>query len=72
MVEIQTRNVIIEDKQATVHQSFATHILENGITIRVYQELPGHAAVKTTETYAHVMRKDIDAIQSPLESLSGV
>ena len=45
-------------------------MLENGVNIRVVQELMGHADVKTTEIYTHVMEKDISAALSPLDQLS--
>ncbi len=51
----------------TLRHSFATHMLENGTNIRVLQRLLGHADVKTTEIYTHVMQHNLDELKSPLD-----
>jgi len=52
--------------------SFATHLLESDTNIRVVQKLLGHADVKTTEVYTHVLQQNLGVVISPLDSLEGV
>ncbi len=44
-------------------------MLENETNIRQLQKLPGHADVKTTEIYTHLMNQGIQGLQSPLDRL---
>jgi integrase/recombinase XerD len=60
------------DKSVTVHtlrHSFATHLLEQGVDIRVIQHLLGHRQITSTTRYARVALHTIRQVKSPLELL---
>jgi integrase/recombinase XerD len=54
----------------TLRHSFATHLLEQDIDIRVIQVLLGHAKLDTTALYTRVANTTIRTVTSPLDRLA--
>ncbi|MCP5042330.1 MAG: tyrosine-type recombinase/integrase [bacterium] len=59
-------------KHASIHtlrHSYATHLLESGVSLRTIQKLLGHKAMKTTLLYMHVTHEADDKLQETLDRL---
>jgi integrase/recombinase XerD len=53
----------------TLRHSFATHLLEQDVDIRVIQVLLGHSKLETTALYTKVSTRTIHAVAGPLDRL---
>lgn len=53
-----------------IRHSYATHMMDKGVSLRFIQELLGHKSSKTTEIYTHVSQKNIKDLSNPLDDFT--
>jgi len=53
----------------SLRHTFATHLLEQGVNLKVIQKLLGHTSMHSTAIYLHLAKADFKNVQSPIDQI---
>lgn len=66
---LKRKSITKEVSLHSLRHSYATHLLEEGVSIVTLRDLLGHSDITTTLIYLHIARYHILEAHSPLDSL---
>ena len=53
----------------TIHHSFATHLVDNGVDLHTVKEQMGHKSLQTTMRYLHLTARRTEGVVNPYDVL---
>ena len=72
MLKILGKSIGINPNKISPHvirHSFASHLLDRGVDLRIIQESLGHKDISTTQVYTHIQQKKMRKILEEKHSL---